>query len=133
MDPLEVGPYLIPEEEFEERFETSGGPGGQHANRSATAVVLRFVVEGSSLPDDAKELIATRLGSVVQVIASDSRSQARNRRIARERMGATLSDALVVRRKRKKTKPTKASKERRRRKKEARSETKRQRRRPTDE
>lgn len=133
MDPLEVGKYLIDGEDLEERFETSGGPGGQHANRSATAVVLRFDVEASSLPDEAKDLIAARLGPVVQVTATDSRSQAKNRRIARERMAATLSGALVVRRKRKKTKPTRASKEKRRRDKQARSETKRHRRRPADD
>lgn len=133
MDPLEVGKYLIDGEDLEERFETSGGPGGQHANRSATAVILRFDVEASSLPDEAKDLITARLGPVVQVTATDSRSQAKNRRIARERMAATLSGALVVRRKRKKTKPTRASKEKRRRDKQARSETKRHRRRPADD
>ncbi len=133
MDPLEVGGYLIEEEELEERFETSGGPGGQHANRSATAVVLRFDVEASSLPGPAKELIRSRLGPVVQVTAADSRSQARNRRIARDRMALALSEALVVRRKRKRTKPTRASKEKRRRDKQARADTKRHRRRPTDD
>lgn len=133
MDPLEVGKYLIDGEDLEERFETSGGPGGQHANRSATAVILRFDVEASSLPDEAKDLITARLGPVVQVTATDSRSQAKNRRIARERMAKTLSAALVVRRERKRTKPTRASKEKRRRDKRARSETKRHRRRPADD
>ena len=49
-DGISVGRWLISEQEIEERFDTPGGPGGQHANRNATAVTVRFDVEKSSLP-----------------------------------------------------------------------------------
>ena len=127
---ITVGGWLIPESELEERFETSGGPGGQHANRSETAVTLRFYVDGSTLPDDVREKLARRLGSWVEVTAADTRSQLRNREIARDRLIARLEGALVERKPRKKTKPSKTATERRLAGKKARSDLKQKRRPP---
>jgi ribosome-associated protein len=128
---ITVGPWLIPESEIEERFETSGGPGGQHANRSETAVTLRFQVDASSLPDDVRDRLSQRLGPRVEVTASDTRSQWRNREIARDRLTEMLEQALVEPKQRRKTKPTRRARERRLSAKKARSELKRSRRRPT--
>ena len=125
MDDLEVGRYTIPGDELEEIFETSGGPGGQHANRSATAVRLRFDVAASSLPDEARSKLTGRLGDVIEVTAADSRSQFRNRAIARRRLKERIEKALVDPPKRRRTRPTRASKQRRLEEKRARSETKR--------
>ncbi|MGH8952094.1 MAG: alternative ribosome rescue aminoacyl-tRNA hydrolase ArfB [Acidimicrobiia bacterium] len=127
---ITVGQWLIPESEFEERFETSGGPGGQHANRSETAVTLRFDISSSSLPDDIRIRLSGRLGPVVEVTASDTRSQWRNREIARERLTGRLEQALVVPKKRKKTKPSRRARESRLAEKKARSEVKKGRRPP---
>ncbi len=71
MEDLVVGSLTIPATELEVRFETSGGPGGQHANRSETAVRLRFQVKESSLPVEAREKLASRLGNIVEVSAGE--------------------------------------------------------------
>ena len=127
---ITVGQWLIPESELEERFETSGGPGGQHANRSETAVTLRFDIAASSLPDEIRLRLSGRLGPVIEVTASDTRSQWRNREIARERMTGRLEEALVVPKWRKKTKPSRKARESRLAEKKARSEVKKGRRSP---
>jgi len=127
---IAVGQWLIPESEIEERFDTSGGPGGQHANRNETAVTLRFEVEGSSLPEEIREKLSRRVGTVIEVTASDTRSQWRNRGLARERLAEKLERALVDPKPRKKTKPSRAVRERRLEGKKARSSLKKQRRPP---
>jgi ribosome-associated protein len=128
---ITVGRWVIPESEVEERFDTSGGPGGQHANKNETAVTLRFEPETSSLPDEIREKLTTRLGPVIEVTATDTRSQWRNRALARERLATKLETALVDPKPRKKTKPSRAARERRLEDKKARSATK-QKRRPPD-
>ena len=130
MDDLVVDGLVIPGGDLEERFETSGGPGGQHANRSATAVVLRLDIPGSSLPEDTKQRLIGRLGAIVETRAADHRSQVRNRDLARERMAERIAGAMIERKPRRRTRPTRASREQRRRDKAARSEIKRTRRRP---
>jgi ribosome-associated protein len=125
-----VGPWLIPETEIEERFDTSGGPGGQHANKTESAVTLRFDVGASSLPDDVRSRMSRRLGKVVEVTASDTRSQWRNREIARERLEQRLEKALVDPKPRRRTKPTGKARQERLDQKKARAELKRTRRRP---
>lgn len=130
MDDLEVGRYTIPGDELEETFETSGGPGGQHANRSATAVRLRFGIAGSSLPEDIRSKLVQRLGDVIEVTVSESRSQFRNRAIARKRLQERIEKALVDPPRRRRTRPTRASKQRRLDDKRARSEKKQQRKPP---
>jgi len=127
---ITVGGWLIPEAELEERFDTPGGPGGQHANRNETAVTLRFDVEASSLPPEVKDRLRLRLGLVVEAVAADTRSQWRNREIARERLGTKLENALVEPKPRRKSKPSKAAREKRLEDKKARSDLKRKRRPP---
>jgi ribosome-associated protein len=133
MEDLVVGEYTIPADELNEIFETSGGPGGQHANRSETAVRLRFVVSSSSLPDEIKGRIGERLGDVVEVTSSESRSQYRNRAMARRQLKEKLEDGLKEQAERRPTRPTRASKRRRVARKRARAETKRLRQPPSVE
>jgi ribosome-associated protein len=127
---LTVGRWTIPAGDLEERFDTPGGPGGQHANRSSTAVTLRLWIPGSSLPEPVRRRLTARLGEMVEVRVADTRSQSRNRALARERLGERLGRALVMAPKRKPTKPTRGSVERRLSEKRARSEIKRRRRNP---
>ena len=131
MEDLQVGDWIIPATELQERFDTSGGPGGQHANRNETSVRLRFDVGKSSLPDEVKTTLMNRIGAVIGVTASDQRSQSRNRDTARSRLKERMEAALVEPKTRKSTKPTLASKTRRIETKKARSEVKKRRRRPT--
>src|SRR5437879_5668668 len=82
----------IPWGELEWRFTPSGGPGGQHANRSSTRVELRFDVEASSsLGPRQRERVLSALGPIVRVVADDERSQARNRALAAERLAGRLA------------------------------------------
>ncbi|MGH9132821.1 MAG: alternative ribosome rescue aminoacyl-tRNA hydrolase ArfB, partial [Ilumatobacteraceae bacterium] len=121
----------IPRRELDVRFSTSGGPGGQHANRSATRVELRFDVEASAaLGSGQRQRVLDRLGPVVRVVVDDERSQLRNRAIAEERLADRLREALHVDRSRRPTRPTKGSVDRRIQDKKQRSQTKSQRRRP---
>jgi ribosome-associated protein len=123
----------VPRNEIEVRFTTSGGPGGQHANRAASRVELRLDVESSSAFSDAQRAqLIERLGPVVRVVADDERSQIRNRAIAEERLVARLASALHVERPRRPTRPSRGAVERRIAGKKRRSETKQQRRRPFD-
>src|SRR5258705_9555761 len=85
----------IPFDELEWRFTGSGGPGGQHANTSNTRVELRFdVARSPSLGPRERQLLLERLGPVVRVVAADTRSQARNRELALERLRDRLAAAL---------------------------------------
>ena len=119
-------------DELEWRFSSSGGPGGQHANTANTRVELRFDVAGSaSLGPRQRARLLERVGPVVRVVASDERSQARNRRLALERLRARLADGLRVERPRRPTRPTRSARQARLDAKRQRSETKRLRGRPT--
>lgn len=133
MDDLNVGVYTISGSELDEIFETSGGPGGQHANRSQTAVRLRFDVTGSSLPEEAKTKILTGIGDTVEVVAADSRSQYRNRALARQRLKQRIEAALVETPERRPTRPTRASRRQRVEDKRARGTVKRLRSRPSQD
>jgi len=129
---LPVRPGLdIPLAEIEIRTSRSSGPGGQHANVTASRVEAIFDVEASAaLSDEQKRRIMGRCGPVVRAVAQDTRSQARNRDLALERLAGRLANALRVQRARKPTRPSRAAKERRLQQKRARSERKRQRGRP---
>jgi ribosome-associated protein len=116
---------------LEERFETSGGPGGQHANRNETTVRLRFRVDESSLPPELREKLALRLGNVIDVTSGDFRSQHQNREKARQRLARRIEEALADPKPRQQTRPSRASKNKRLTEKKARSDVKKQRRRPT--
>ena len=97
----------IPRHELVVRFSTSGGPGGQHANKTATRAELVFDVEASGAFSDAqRDRVRSKLGSVVRVVADDERSQLRNRALAEERLVERLRDALHVDRPRRSTRPT---------------------------
>lgn len=124
MDDLDVGRYTIPAAELEEIFETSGGPGGQHANRNETAVRLRLDIGASSLPEGVRWKLQQRIGPIAEVTATESRSQFRNRALARQRLQEKIEKALVDPPKRKRTRPTRASKRRRVEKKRKRGRTK---------
>lgn len=118
----------IPLDELEWRFTTSGGPGGQHANRSSTRVEVRFDVAGSpSLGPRQRARLLDRLGPVVRVSAGEERSQARNRAVALDRLRARLADALRVERPRVPTRPTAAAAARRVEEKRRRGARKRER------
>ena len=119
----------IPMGELRWRFSRSGGPGGQHANTADTRVELLFDVAGSpSLGPRQRQRLLEKLGPEVRVVASDERSQTRNRALALDRLRDRLADALKVETPRRPTRPTKASKVRRVDAKRKRSETKRLRR-----
>ena len=116
----------IPLSELEWRFSGPGGPGGQHANTSNTRVEVRFdVARSSSLSARQRARLLDRLGPVVRVVASEHRSQARNRQVALDRLRSRLAEALQVRRPRRPTVPTAGSRERRLSEKRRRSEAKR--------
>jgi ribosome-associated protein len=125
MDDIEVGDLTIPAGDLEETFDTSGGPGGQHANRNETAVRLRLDVLASSLPEDVKHKLVGKLGETIEVSASESRSQFRNRALARRQLRDKIDKALQEQPKRRATRLTRASKKRRVAEKRARAETKR--------
>lgn len=110
----------IPESELTERFLRADGPGGQHVNRTESAVELRFDVASSpSLPDAVRARLLARsdrrlTGDGVLVIqARRFRDQARNRDDARERLIELIRDATHAPKQRIATRPTRASKERR--------------------
>lgn len=122
----------IPDSELVERFTRADGPGGQHVNRTESAVELRFDVAGSpSLPDEVRERLLARKdrrmtdAGVLVIQARRFRDQARNRDDARDRLADVLREGTVVAKKRVATKPTRASKERRLVGKAQRSKTKR--------
>jgi ribosome-associated protein len=124
----------IPLSEVELRTSRSSGPGGQHANVTASRVEAVLDVEASqSLSEAQKRRIMARCGAVVRATAQDTRSQARNRELALERLRSRLAAALTVQRPRRATKPTGASRRRRLESKRRRGELKRTRRRPEPE
>jgi ribosome-associated protein len=129
---MRVRPGLdIPDSEITVRASRSSGPGGQHANVTASRVEAVFDVAASTaLTDEQKRRVMARLGPRVTAVAQESRGQARNRAFALERLADRLDRALRVPRSRRATKPTKASKERRMQEKRRAGERKRARRRP---
>lgn len=122
----------IPIDEIGVRFETSGGAGGQHANRAHTRVELSFDVAASTALGDAqRQRIIAKAGPVVRAHAADSRSQTRNRELALERLATKLAAALHVDPVRRPTRPTKGSVRRRLDTKRQAGERKAMRRRPS--
>lgn len=122
----------IPIGEIDLRFETSGGAGGQHANRARTRVEASFdVLASGSLTPTQRDRIVGRAGAVVTAVAADSRSQARNRDLALERLAGKLAAALHVDPPRRATRPTRGSQRRRLDAKRRTSERKKMRRRPS--
>ncbi len=121
----------IPLSEIELRASRSSGPGGQHANVTASRVEAVFNIAASQvLSTPQRELLMRGLGSVATAVAQDARGQARNRELALERLAKKLDDALVVRPERRPTRPGRAAKKRRLEDKRRQSQRKAQRRRP---
>jgi len=121
MEDLEVGPgCVIPAAELTERASRAGGPGGQHVNKTASRVSLRWNVLRTQAVDETRRLwllerLAARLtrdGDLI-VHAQGDRSQYRNRILARERLAELVAEALRLPRHRRPTRPTRASRERR--------------------
>ena len=124
----------LPLSEITWRATTSGGPGGQHANRTLSRVEVEFDVAASSvLGPRQRQRLLDRVGPVVRASAGESRSQARNRQLALERLASRIDAALRVDAARQATKPTKRSQVRRVESKRKRGEIKRGRRRPVDD
>jgi ribosome-associated protein len=123
----------IPLSEVTIRASRSSGPGGQHANVTASRVEASFdVLASPALTDTQRDRILARVGPRVVAIAQDERSQARNRELALARLAERLARALVVPKHRRATRPTAASRERRLQAKRQRTERKRERRPPED-
>lgn len=114
-DDLQVTSSLVvPAHELRWSFGPSGGPGGQHANRAHTRAEVRFDIAGStSLRPSQRELLSSKLGPVVVAFADDERSQARNRRLALERLRRKLVAAMRVDRARRPSRPSRGAVERR--------------------
>ena len=124
----------IPLAEIELRASRSSGPGGQHANVTASRIEAVFDVNASSAMTDAqKRRVIARVGDRVTAVAQDARSQARNRELALERLRDRLARALAVPRARRPTKPTAESRRRRLEAKRRTSQTKQARRPPSAE
>jgi ribosome-associated protein len=124
--------WSVPDREISLRFTPSGGPGGQHANRSSTRVEATFDVAASpDMPEALRRRVVDKLGPVVRVVVDEERSQYRNREIAIERLRARVDDAGRVQRPRRPTKATRSSQRRRVDAKRRRGDIKRRRRRPT--
>ena len=121
----------IPLGEIELRASRSSGPGGQHANVTASRIEAVFEIDASrALSDEQKRRLRARYGPRITAVAQDARSQARNRQLALERLNERIAAGLRTRRRRRPTKPSRAARERRLETKRRRSETKRARRRP---
>lgn len=113
------------------RFSTSGGPGGQHANRSRTRVEATIdLAAARGLSDDQRRRLTNRFGESASVSVDETRSQTRNRQIALDRLAALLRQGLARPEKRRPTRRTKASRQRRLESKRKRGELKRSRGRP---
>ena len=130
-DGLEVAPgTVIPPSEIELRTSRSSGPGGQHANVTASRVEASFDVTASrALSEAQRARLLAALGPRVAAVAQDERSQLRNRELALERLRARLAAALRPRAPRRPTRPGTAARERRLEDKRERSERKQGRRR----
>jgi ribosome-associated protein len=120
----------IDDRDLDERFVRASGPGGQNVNKVATAVELRFDLDGSSLPDDVKARLRTLAGSrltaagVLLIDSREHRTQAQNREAARERLAALIRKAAVRPRTRRPSRPGRAAKERRLTEKKRRADVK---------
>jgi ribosome-associated protein len=131
-DELRIDERLsLPLSEIELRTSRSSGPGGQHANVTASRVEAVFEVEASQALDEAqRSRLLERLGPVVTAVAQDARGQSRNRELALQRLAAKIAAGLRVQRKRRATRPTRASRQRRLEQKQRTGEKKRGRRKP---
>ncbi len=132
---IALGPGVrVDPEELRFSATRAGGPGGQHVNRSATRIELVWsVAESRSITPDVRDLLLDRMrprldaSGSIRIVAADTRSQHRNRRLAVDRLKTIVRDALDIPAPRRATRPTRASIERRRAEKQRRAERKRDR------
>jgi ribosome-associated protein len=125
---------VIPESEIFIRASRSSGPGGQHANVTASRIEAVFEIdESATLSEDQKQRLKARFGPRVTAVSQDSRSQSRNREIAVTRLRERVEAALRPRKRRRATKPSGAARDRRIAAKRRRSDLKRSRRAPGPE
>jgi ribosome-associated protein len=131
-DGLRIGDGVeIPLEEIELRASRSSGPGGQHANVTASRIEAVFDVGASAvLSGEQKARLRERLGDRITAVAQDARSQARNRELALERLAEKLAAGIRRPKRRRPTRPGRAARERRLESKRRRATRKEQRRRP---
>jgi ribosome-associated protein len=108
----------IPRSELDVRVSRSSGAGGQHVNKTSSRVEIFWNIAGSrALTEEQRARLQSKLASrltgegSIRVVASDMRSQSRNRDLAEERLAEIVRRALIVQKKRRQTKPTRASKE----------------------
>jgi ribosome-associated protein len=134
-DPMPVTPSVrVPLGEVALRTSRSSGPGGQHANVTASRVEAVFDVSASpSLTEEQRRRVMSKVGPRLVAVAQDERSQARNRELALERLRARLAAALAVPRPRRETRPSRQARRARMESKRRRAEVKRSRRRPSAE
>jgi ribosome-associated protein len=124
----------IPLAEIELRASRSSGPGGQHANVTASRIEAVFDVGASEVLTDAqRDRLRARVGERVTAIAQDARSQARNRELALERLREKLAAGLARPKKRRPTRPSRAEREKRLERKRRTSQRKLERRRPPED
>lgn len=112
------GSLSIPRDELDVRVSRSSGAGGQHVNKTSSRVeVFWNVLSSRALNDEQRSRLREKLASrlttdgSIRVVASDMRSQTRNRELAEERLAELIARSLIVPKKRRPTKPTKASRE----------------------
>jgi len=123
----------IPLAEIELRASRSSGPGGQHANVTASRIEAVFDVEASeALTAEQRQRLRERLGDRVTAVAQDARSQKRNRELALERLRVKLEQGVRRPKRRRPTRPSRAARERRLEQKKRTSRRKDLRRKPTD-
>jgi ribosome-associated protein len=124
----------IPMAEVELRASRSSGPGGQHANVTASRVEAVFDVRASAALDESQRArLVERAGPVLTAVAQEARGQARNRELALQRLAEKIAAGLRVPRRRRATRPTRASRTRRLEQKRRAGERKRARHRPSPE
>jgi ribosome-associated protein len=131
-DPMPIGDGAeIPLDEIELRASRSSGPGGQHANVTASRIEAVFDAASSpSLSESQRARLREKLGDRVTAVAQDARGQARNRELALERLQSKLREGIRRPKKRRPTRPGRAAKQRRLDSKKHTSKRKAQRRRP---
>jgi ribosome-associated protein len=124
----------IPRSELDVRVSRSSGAGGQHVNKTSSRVEIFWnIITSRALSEEQRDRLRAKLASrittegSIRVVASESRSQSRNRDLAEERLADLVRQALVVPKKRRATKPTRAAKEARLESKKRQSHKKRER------
>lgn len=136
---IEAGEIMIPRSELEFRTSRSSGAGGQHVNKTSSRVEISWnILKSVALSQEQRDLLIEKLGSrvseegAVRVVASETRSQLRNRQAAEQRLADLIAKALTVQKKRKPTRKPRAANEARLTEKKKHSDKKRIRQRPAE-